>query len=245
MKNTYFTYAFLFCLLQNIVISPEIKNNADLVAFFRCHSINGNIQFPSSLANVPQMCIYCAGTKTLTDIDTSTNRGSFTVPKESGQYIFPLLITNTESIEYKKIDSLDDSNTIDHLEISKGQKYKLFYAQLSECKKGEKSTDSPSFEWVIEEKLLPESGRIPDDAVIICCNPEFVESIEGAHYRDLPTVKIRSDLIQFVGSETKIHDQFNELILATIDFNTLHTKTRQQQCIKITHNKVLIAPSIT
>lgn len=239
MKNFYFPYGLLFSLLvvaAHLSSIPEIKHNADLIAFFKCHSINGTIQFPSLFNNLPQIPVYCAGTKTLTEIDNSKSRASYTIPKMSGQYIFHFLIT--EEVRPKKIDNLEESNTIDHLVVAKGQKYKLFSAQLCERKESE-------FEWVIEEKLLPDSGRIPDDAIIICCNPDFVESVEGGHYRDLPTIKMRSDLIVYAGSEEKIHDHFNQITLATIDFNTFHTKTRQEQCIKITQNKILIAPSTT
>lgn len=241
MKNIYFTYALLFSLVSyTINKDSEIKNNSDLIAFFKCHSINGDIQFPVSMNTIPQIPIYCAGTKNLTDTDTSRKRASYTVPKQSGQYVFYFLIT--EIINAKKIDTQEESNTIDHLEVAKGQKYKFFSAQLSAEKNSENSLD-PLLEWVIEEKVLPDSGRIPDDAIIICCNPDFIESIEGNHYRDLPIIKMRSDLIAFTGSEEKIHDHFNAIMLATIDVNTFHTKKRQEQCIKITHNKRLIAPS--
>ena len=62
----------------------------------------------------------------------------------------------------------------------------------------------------------------------------------AGHYRDLPTIKFRSDL-----QEEKVLEHFNEMSLATIDFNTFHTKTRTQQSIKISQNKVLIAPPTT
>lgn len=244
----YFVCALLLCLLQNsnLLISETISHHHNRFALSGCHSIGGIIQFPASLNTLPKFPLYSSGKKLTTELDQSKNIIHFTAPKASYQYEFHIVIT--PSIDFEMVDNNDDSNTVDYLKVSKDLKYKYFYAYLAPVESSTKNKtalqDAP-FEWIIEEKNLPESGRIPDNAIILVCNPDFVESIQPGNYRDLPLIKIRSDIVQFAGSETKIHDQLNEILLASIDIDTIHATARQEQCIKISQNKVLIPATTT
>lgn len=241
----YFVCALLISLLQhNPVLIAETKQ-LQRFTLSASHSIGGTIQFPASLNTLPKFPLYCSGKKLSTELDQSKNIIHYTAPKGSYQYDFHIIITS--SIEFELVNTKDDSNTVDYLKIPKNQKYKCFYTYLTPAASNKKSADTEKdapFEWLIEEKSLDESGRIPDNAIILICNPDFVESIQGGNYRDLPLIKMRTDLIQFAGSETKIHDQLNTILLGSIDIDTIHATTRQEQCIKVSHNKILI-PAIT
>lgn len=246
MKRS-FVCALLLCLLQNsTLLISGIRNHPNRFALSACHSIGGIIQFPASLNTLPKFPLYSSGKKLTTEVDQSKNIIHFTAPKASYQYEFHIIIT--PSIEFEMIDNKDDSNTVDYLKVSKDQKYKYFYVYLAPIESSTKNKttlqDAP-FEWIIEEKTLPESGRIADNAIILVCNPDFVESIQPGNYRDLPLIKMRSDIVQFAGSETKIHDQLNEILLGSIDIDTIHVTARQEQCIKISQNKVLIPATTT
>lgn len=242
----FFVCALLVHLLQNhTFLLSETRNHSHRFDLSACHSMRGSLQFPSSLQTLPKFPLYSSGKKLTTEVDPSKNSIHYTTPKGSYQDDFHLVIAS--SIDFEMVDNEDDSNTVAYLKIPKEQKYKYFYTYLAPIESNEKNKDiqgNAPFEWIIEERALPESGRIPDNAIIIVCNPEFIESIQPGSYRDLPLIKMRTDLVQFAGSEAKIHDHLNEILLASIDIDTIHTTARQEHCIKISQNKVLI-PALT
>jgi hypothetical protein len=211
-------YTTLTCALFCALFSLSTTPNS---------TITGKVKFSSRPFAIP---IYCAGRKAATELDPQ--QLFFTVPKMHDQRTFWVIITEP-IINYETIDP-HLSNTIDYLKIPQGQRYRLY-----------KITASPDATWTTEEKVLDETMRIPDHAVIICCNPDFIAGIESSTGHDLPAIKIRDDLVSFMGSEAELHDAINGIALASIDIDTLHAKAHQERHIKISHNKVLIAPPIS
>ena len=199
----------------------------------------GSIQFPHSLETIPDLRIYCGGHKIACE-NGKNNRTSFAIRGERQRTTFYLLITKT--IAYDTIEK----NTIRHLTISPSQPYKFYrltlYAQEPSLFDEAPKNQKPTYTWNIQEQRLPFKNRIPDDAIIICYNPEYVDSIEGGNAIELPTIHIKSDIVDLVGSENMLHEKSVELLLSSLDHDALHATIKQE----LKHDqKTIIAVTIS
>ena len=80
-----------------------------------------------------------------------------------------------------------------------------------------------TYEWLShEEKNIPANGRIPDDSIVVCYKPEYVQSLKGGNAFELPRIIIKKDIVKLAGSEEKLSDISVTLAAASIDMNAIH-----------------------
>jgi len=178
----------------------------------------GSIQFPQTLEALPELRIFCKGHKIKCEKTNGSKKLSFALQDLRRRSSFYLVVTNT--INY----AIREHNTVAHLTIDPKKPYKLYHLQFVQGF----DQDAP-YRWLVEEQRLPlKNGRIPDDAIIICYDPNFVESVGGGNAIELPTIHIKSNIVDLLGSEKKLHDKSIELLLASIDHNALHSDIHQE-----------------
>jgi len=83
---------------------------------------------------------------------------------------------------------------------------------------------TPSESWHVEQRSLHADGIIPDDALIICCNPDLIDELSGGNSIDLPTIHLCQDLLKKVGSEEALHEATDSFLISCLNLDTLHTK---------------------
>jgi hypothetical protein len=205
-----------------IILSSSVLHASNLRMLYM-----GTIQFPRELQELPEVRMYHCGHKIKPEYHDTNKYISFAIPGDRQRFYFDLIITPT--IGYK----LHEHNTIRYLTIPPDQPYKWYRILLvkkvrSESKKGE-SVVSP-YGWEIHKLFFGYGSdrRIPDDAIIICYNPDFVEDLKGGNAIDLPTVLIKSNIVDLVGSEHSLHEKSIEMLLSSLDFNTLHATIEQE-----------------
>lgn len=186
----------------------------------------GNIQFPNSLEMVPNVRVYYAGRKIASETDDFGKKIIFSIPELKQRNFFYMLIT-------PDIEFCSHENTVPFLQLKKGSKHKFFAMQLIPYEvpqKKHKKLGNGTFQkseiaytWYIKElNLTLADGRIPDDTIIVCYNPEFVQSLEGGNAIEFPKIMIKPDLLKMVGSEAKLHQISNKWFLAALNTDTIH-----------------------
>ncbi len=211
----------------------------------------GTIQLPITLKKVPSLRIYYGGHKITGEPNDKTKQLIFSIP-EIGEKMgqnkkFHLVIT--ESIQFEI-----DENTVKYIKIAPKQAYKCVEVEQT---KHESITHMPpagefdgtrlvipetkvSYTWHVTKKGLDDNRQLPDNTIVICLSPAYIDRIEGGNKAELPRIFIRSDLLDIVGSEKKLHEEETELLLSAINYDALHSKINQE--IKNPQNtKTLIA----
>lgn len=197
-------------LFLALFLLPLVQSN---YAFIEKKLFVGSIQFPK-LKSIPNVRIYYRGNKIKSETDQEGKKVTFSLSENKLSTFFYLLIT-------EQIHSETENNTIKYFKIQTNQKYKLFSLELITDNKGKS-------EWRIKEQQIPfKTGRIPDDAIIICYNPAFVEKIVGGTEIELPKIYIKDNIVSLVGSEDKLHDKSIELLLSSLDYDALHSTIKQ------------------
>ena len=215
--------------------------------FFNLHAVTSSpftvlpcaIEFPKVVKTIPQICVYQGGEKFTCEIDQEGKRTCFTLPIDKTSTNFFLLIA--EGLEYES-----EENTVQYLKVDSKTPYKFYRMELVRAPKKRYRTPSEKNKkqeekdrWIIAETKLEESGRIPDDAIIVLLNANYVKEVKGDNGFELPSIIIREDVLSVAGSETELHDQSIELLLSSIDYNPLHSSfkvhTKQDQ------QKILVA----
>ncbi len=213
------------------------------VSLYSSSLMVGTIQFPHSLSNVPMIRVYTCGKKIpyqLCETDNDSKQFTFCIPQITYEDSFFLLITNKvyfEPVHNKELGNLH--STIKYLKVLPTQAYKLYKLVL----KSEKTTGGKMiYHWdILEIKIDPKNGRIPDDAIIICYEPTFVDCLTGGSAFELPTIQLKSDILNFIGSETKLHDLSNQMLMASIDSDPIHAVIHQE--IKRSSHINIVAPA--
>ena len=213
----------------------------------------GTIQFPNTIKKVPNIRVYCSGHIIKTETDDDSKKLTFSIPESKNKKRFSLLIT--EGIQFET-----EENTVKYLKIDPSlQEYKFYQFELvkknaeqnGESKdktKSIKNHEQPEnhnadYHWVIEEDHLAlEDGRIPDDTVIICYKPSYIEGLQGGTKLEFPHIRIKNNILQLAGSEDQLHDTSITLLLSSLDYDTIHRSIRQE--IKQDYQKTLIAPTV-
>lgn len=217
-------------LVSGIIFALSMSysgNSLAIKTFFR-----GTIQFPQTMSSIPNIRVYSGGYKIKSE--TTAHGLTFEVPEEKHRRKFNILIT--EKVQFQ---TEADTNTIQYLKIADGQKYKYYtvvlmkndddihFDAIADAKNKKKTI--PQFEWDIEEHALDlANGRIPDDAIIICFNPSYVDHLEGGNALELPKVVIKKNIIQLAGSEDNLLDASATLMLSSLDTDTIHANIRQE-----------------
>ncbi len=221
---------------------------------FAQNVIMGTIQFPHNVKKIPAIRVRSGGkiiSYNSCEIDQKAKKFTFCAPKFNGQKEFYLLITEIVNFEKIKSSGFEEShNTIDYLKIDPSKPYKLYVLKLetiqSDTADKKKSAshnhtqESVEYHWTIEEQLVPlQTGRIPDDTIVVCFNPTFVAKLEGGSAFELPTIKLKNNLTELYGSEDKFIDLSNKLLLSSLDIDAIHA--RGQQVVKNEHQRNIIA----
>lgn len=201
----------------------------------------GSLQFPKSVHKVPNVRVYCGGNKALNcETSDSAKSATFTIPEDKRRTHFSVVITETFSWE-----SIEDTNTIKFLKIDEDQAYKFYRLELvkkeqpaldfennypyqSQNKKPKQ--DTATYEWIIQQETLSfdDGWRIPDDAIIVCFNPEYVDKLKGGSVVELPKIVVKNNVLKLAGSEDMLHAKSIELLLASLDTDALHANIQQE-----------------
>lgn len=197
----------------------------------------GTVQFPKTLTDIPNFRIYCGGNKIKGDINKNAKRVTFALPEDKKRTSFTLIITETIQFE-------SEENTILYLKLADNQPYKFYSLQMIKIEnedfdKEKAVRKEPTYEWIVEEqKVSLEDGRIPDDAIIICMNPKYIEKLEGGNAVELPKIYLKNDAVQLAGSESKFDDNWAKILLSSLDTDAIHANLQQE--VKQDHQKTRI-----
>ena len=210
--------------------------------------IMGAVQFPSSVTKVPRMRIYCGGQiipYESCDTEYEAKKFIFKIPKTRYQRTFHIFIT--ESINFKAAKNRtkkEPQNTIKYLTVPAGQAYKLYKLKLvPTAPENEFDDDSKdqTYQWKIKEESIAEKKRkIPEDAIIVCYNPDWVDELRIENAFELPTIALKKNLLELAGTEQKLAEFSDTLLLASINSDTIHATMRQ--VIKQDMQRTTIAP---
>jgi len=208
----------------------------------------GTMQFPSCIKTVPSVRMYCSGNKIACEVDKEGKRLHFSITDNQVGQSFFLVIA--DSIQWVK----SEENTIEYLKIDPKKPYKLYSSTFTEQKQEAKPEDDsgynyqdndhqqPRYAWNIEDAHISENGKIPDHAIIICYNADFIEGLEGGNARELPRILVKSDILTLVGSETALQEASIMSILSGIDSGTIHSTVKQQ--VKAGYNRTILALTV-
>jgi len=189
----------------------------------------GTIQFPKQIAQVPGVRVYHAGRKITTTTNDNAKSVSFSLPET--KTIFYLVIS-------PQIEFVSEENIVKYLTLHSKVPVKFFVLELlaQDIAGGsnqfrlasiDKTHTSP---WHIKEITPPTSNaRIPDDAIIVCLDPAWVDRIEGNTAYDIKAI-IKNDIISQVGSEAKLHEVAAQWLLAALNTDTIHGSIDQEIC---------------
>jgi hypothetical protein len=213
---------------------PICAHWADKVSYI------GTIQFPKSMQQVPHMRVYCRGNKIPCDAHGKSHKVTFALETEKQRTRFYLLISSDhiQLMKAKKIDPEMEQNTVEYLKMLPTQSYKMYqldlikeYAplDLDEVQPGHVVRRKVLHRWRVTEVQLPDSGRIPDDAIIIRLNADYVADVEGGNGIEFPRIKLKSDVLKIAGSEKELFDEMAEVLFSSLDIDTLHANLRQEK----------------
>lgn len=251
--SRYTTFFIFFCLL-----APSDILSQNLMM--------GTIQFPNSISKVPDIRIYRSGRKILCETDEDSKKITLSIPREPREESFYLLVS--EGVQYHQVEPEDDGdiqNTISYFRVPKGQEYTLYHLTLVREEQEQsdeplqsykhlfekdaaqhfgkkRKSNTPKYTWKVAQESLPaHSGQLPDDTIIVHYMPKLIESISGGSKFELPTIKMKNNLLQLVGSEKELHELSDSLLLSCLDLEPLH-KTVQQQ-VRFGKLHTLVAPT--
>lgn len=196
--------------------------------------IMGAIQFPHAVNDVPVLPVFVCGQRiplTICGVDNDSKRFIYQVPHVAIQPPLFLVIMETP-VGYKKNDD-SENNTIDYLTIPKDTSYKLYNIT--------RSPENRSSYWHVQEVHVDEKTRkLPDETIIIYYDPLLIDRLDGGNQFELPTIYLKPNLLDLLGSEEHLHQQANCIALAAIDSNAIHICPKPAMAhIK---NTILIAP---
>ncbi len=140
--------------------------------------INGIVEIKTLTHNLPPICFFYEGAQAM-----SNSLGLFSLPMDKQKAELSLLICRS----FDKV--LDDNGEIISLKID-GQKNYRYYIQ-------EKSPNDTEHQWIAG--ILPETGVIPKDTIIMVMEPDYVVGIEPWHEETsgksilLPKITLKED----------------------------------------------------
>ena len=199
MKNNFFLY---LCI--------TVTSINTLYGSFDKKVMIGTVQFPKSVKNAQPMRIYCGGKIISSEVDTETRRLVFSLSEHKYKSYFYLLIAQPEHINF----DLED-NTVKSLRLNPDSPYK-FYTLEYVSHKDKNST------WIVKEVTLTTETKIPDETIILCYNPDYIDKLVGGSTIEFPKIMVRDDILNLVGSETALHEQSSKLLLSSLDYDALH-----------------------
>lgn len=219
----------------------------------------GTVQFPHTIQQVVSpIRVYYAGRIIHSHGHAiGVPKVTFEITRGKRQNRFYILITPEISYQLKDLLELDSKqNTIDYLKVIPDQPYKFYVLDLIQdtppfnqstsiatLKNKNLASTTPTYHWEIREELLPETGEVPDAAIVICYFPEFVAGLTGGSNLELPTIVLRSDMLECAGSQDKLYEESIKLQLASINSDTIHAPTKCET--RLDKQRTLIVYSMT
>ena len=199
----------------------------------------GNIIFPQDVKPIPQISLYRRGIKIKPETDHTANKIQFTISEDKACSHFYILIT-------QNIKAKVEDNTVRNLTVNPKENPKFYRIQMIQTNRTPKhhlaqnnKNEKEEFSWKITRLKVHEDGIIPDNTLLIVFNPEYVEKLEGGNNLELPKIIIKKDILARAGSQAKLLEEANTLIMASIDFLTLsHIKPKPE--VKLEAEKKLV-----
>jgi hypothetical protein len=243
MKNIKITFYKALSLIL-IIVSTGVST------IYAQSILIGSIQFEK---NTPlnQISICQFGKKVSSQIHTvGTSKISYEISKSNAQTRFYILITPTApEHELKKFPEQDgQQHTIDYLKIGTDTPYAFYVLDLVQDPVAP-TTDlinapaQPTFHWEIREDTLPETGQIPDTAIIINYFPSLVKTVKGGTSLELPTIFMNTPLAEQFESKENFEDALIKLQLSSLEFNAIHAPIKRKT--KIDGPRLLIMDTLT
>lgn len=212
MKKTILFFLVLLSLPAPVFARPKDPD----IQFLDQTIIMGTIQFPYTMDEVPPIRIYYAGNKIRGEADHDLKKSTFVLPTDRHCKTYYLLIC-------EHVIPHTQENLVQYLKVRSQSPYKLFVLQLVD--KPAKDPKKPYIreqEWKITKAVLGKESRIPDYAIIICYNPDFIEGLESKSAYQLPIIKIRPDVLTIAGSEDALQQFSIQLLLGSLDNDLIH-----------------------
>ncbi len=179
----------------------------------------GAVQFPETIVNVPYITVYTCGQKVPRErcFTTTSGQFGFQIPHVALQP--PLYLAITPEISFHKHPD-EGNNTIDFLKIGNDTLYKLY--KLTPIRTTAQTGSHVT--WDIQSiSIDQDTRRLPDETIIIYYNPLYVDHVSGGSEFELPTIYLKSNLIDIVGgSEALLQLASDTVALNSIETNTLH-----------------------
>ena len=201
--------------------------------------LGGSLQFAKN-ATLNEVNIYHCG-KTINTQKHAVNipKITYEIPKGNDQMVFYILVCPTApQYSLKQFPNQEDQqNTIEYLIIDQTNPYLLYRLELVQHE-----TDPSAAHWDIAEQLLPETGQIPDSAIIITYFPSFIKAIKGGNQLELPTLFVDNSVTELFGSAQDFEEALIKLQLSSLDLNALHAPTKRK--IKADHRRLLIMDTV-
>jgi len=180
--------------------------------------LGGTLQFSKNSTLVDINIDFCGAQIATTSHDTAIPKITFEIPKSKDQWHFDVLITSTK-IDFQLKQFPDQEviqNTVDYLKIDPQASYKYY------------SIDFVDSAWEIEEKKLPETGRIPDRTIIIECYPEWIQDFKGGSEVEFPTLYLNNAIADLGATEEDFKEALVKLELAALDSKIIHSPVRRK-----------------
>ncbi len=157
------------------------------------------------------------------------------IPKPSEQSHIDLLITSaTIEFQLKPLsDNLEVQNTVDYLKIDPNASYQYY------------SLDFIDDVWHIAQEKLPESGRIPDRAIIVEFYPEWITDFRGGSALELPTLYLNNGMDELGTTEEDFKEALVKLELTALDSNIVHPPVRRKTHTIADKKRVLVMDLLT
>ena len=97
-----------------------------------------------------------------------------------------------------------------------------------------------SYRWHIDKVTNHDKdNKIPDDAIILCMPPDWIHSMSNTNAFELPTIAIKSAVLESSSSEKEFFERAVKLQLASIDSDTMHDNAAD--IVKQEQNRIMIA----
>lgn len=210
----------------------------------------GTIQFPLSIQTIPIIRIYSCGKKIpfqLCEIDQDAKQFIFRIPQIIQHSQCYILITQKIQFESRPHKNQQlANNTINYLKVPPHQPYIFYELTLTETKDKQDKTVSS---WIVEQKTLdPLTNQIPDETIIVCYDPSYVDSLKTLSGENsaftIPTITLKPNLIALLGSEDELQKSSTRMLIAAIDPDTVHAtiKPKYQQKFGQKSHVTLVAP---
>lgn len=176
-----------------------------------------NMQFPRSIKSIPSVRAYYTGNKITGTVNNENKQVAFNIPSYQKNNALYILIT--EQINWDA-----EENTIKYLKTDSHKPYKCYKLIAQQYNSFDKKNNTNDY-WHVEEISLEQDGRIPDNTIIILFNPHLVESLSGGNSVTLPSIILYNDILDRIGTEEQLHINMQELLLSSIDIDSIHKKT--------------------